>query len=69
MSAHFVSDHLEIARLLLECGADVNRELISPSGNSTALIEASQMADVNMINLLMQHKALDPQHKVRIDWL
>ena len=63
---HTFSEHLEIARFLLEAGADVNKPLISPSGNSTALIEAHQILDVNMVKLLLQYKAVDDNNKVRL---
>ena len=61
---HFFSDYITIARLLLDAGADVNKPLISSGGNSTALIEASQLGDVQMCDLLLRYKAVDPHHKV-----
>ena len=52
--------------MLLSAGADVNKPLISPSGNSTALIEAAQLADTAMVNLLLQYKAVDHNNKVSV---
>ncbi len=49
----------EVAETLLHFGANPNKPLIGPSGNSSALLEACVKADVRMISLLLKHKAQD----------
>ena len=54
----------QVAQLLLENGAKPNKPIISPSGNSTALMEACISGDVAMMDLLLKHKAQDTDLKV-----
>lgn len=53
-----------VAQLLLEHGANPNKPIISPSGNSTILMEACITGDVEMIDLLLKYKAQDVDLKV-----
>ena len=56
--------YFEAAEILLQHGANPNKPLISPSGNSSALLEACQKEDVRMMGLLLKYKAQDPDLKV-----
>ena len=53
-----------IAQLLLKHGANPNKPIISPSGNSTALMEACIAGDVFMMDMLLKYKAQDADLKV-----
>ena len=56
--------YFEAAEILLQHGANPNKPLISPSGNSSALVEACLKVDVRMMGLLLRYKAQDPDLKV-----
>ncbi len=53
----------KVAEVLLHHGANPNKPLISPSRNSSALLEACMKADVHMMDLLLRHKAQDTELK------
>ncbi|ELU16154.1 hypothetical protein CAPTEDRAFT_163864, partial [Capitella teleta] len=54
----------KVANLLLHCGANPNRPMISPSGNSTPLMEACTRSDIRMMDLLLKYGGKDDQHRV-----
>ena len=56
--------YFEAAETLLQHGANPNKPLISPTGNSSALMEACLKGDVRMMGLLLKYKAQDPDLKV-----
>ena len=56
--------YFEAAEILLQHGANPNKPLISPTGNSSALMEACLKGDVRMMGLLLKYKAQDLDLKV-----
>ena len=54
----------QVAEALLQHGAYANKPIISPSGNTTSLMEACRRGDVKMVEQLVRYRAHDSNNKV-----